>query len=224
MKIRTEVNDIASRPSQLKSNPQKIQAYHEKNAESANNSIRERLGAEKGLGDALSLVLVSQSIIQKALVITSQLKNMASQALNTGKINQNEVSRMQSEINSSIRDFGHAVTIPVQSGNPYGITDLKDSMDGLKGISSKIGSGDMPSAEEITKVSNGLKSKFESLIKSEKSLNHSIIGSVDFAPAKINDAGTAIEDLKSRITDNPSGALAAQGNINRENASRIASI
>ena len=224
MKITTDVNDIAGRASQLKSNPQKIQEFHDKNAESANNSIRERLGAEKGLGDALSLVQASQSIIQKALVVTSQLKNMASRALNTGKINQNEVSRMQSEINSSIRDFGHAVTIPVQSGNPYGIPDLKDSMDGLKGISAKLGSGNMPSGEEITKVSDGLKTKFKSLEKSEKSLNNSIIGSVNFAPSKINDAGTAIDDLKSRITQNPSGALAAQGNINRGNASRLASI
>ena len=60
--------------------------------------MTKRLRRERSLENALSIAQISQQLIQKVMTITQQLKQIANQAMTTGRVNTDELNRVVADI------------------------------------------------------------------------------------------------------------------------------
>src|SRR5574340_802427 len=105
MKINTDVNEIIFRQAKnnLISPKQSSIPASAGNYSSSPNISGETLSSmdmERSLMEALSIAQMSQSILHKAMTVSTRLRNIVSQAFTTGKINTDELNRSISEIDN----------------------------------------------------------------------------------------------------------------------------
>ena len=121
MKITTDVNDIFPQRVNTSSFKRNIKITSQVSANRANisNTLRHSISSmasrERSLNDALSIAHMSQSIIQKAMNISSKLRSIALNAMSTGRVNIPELNQALTEIDFSMREYGEKIVAPAQS-------------------------------------------------------------------------------------------------------------
>lgn len=202
----------------------------------AQNSAEAAHGAERGfagmgtqrtISEALTIAQTARSLINKALSISSQLQNLARQAIATGNIDSAEVSRTVSEINTSMSQATGQPTfavIPpaVQSGNQepvrMDIPAVREELKGLARVASAIDAGGSIDEDAIGEVRNSLERKSAAVADILGAMEKSIQGIAgESAIGGRADAERATTVLAASIASNPALALSAQGNIRQEN-------
>jgi hypothetical protein len=189
-------------------------------------SIASRLSVEKSLGEALSIAQASQSLLQKAMIISSQLRSMATQAAVTGRVNASELGMALSDINSSLSSYNGGVVGPVSTPLSQG-SDLP-SLPGIENEIATVGSlartmqgGQSVSAATFDGLMDSLAGKsadYEAFITaaSQKLANLGESYSLQAgAPVK------NLEPLSNLLVNNPSLALSAQGNVSPQDVFRL---
>lgn len=196
-------------------------------AQNAGGAAYAGLGIQRSVAEALTIAHTASSLINKALSISSQLQNIAQQAISTGNVDNAEVSRTISEINISMSQAtGQPVfaVIPpaVGGGNRepvrMEVPSARNELDTLGRIASTIDAGGTIGDGPIGEVRNSLSRKAAAV----GDIIGSIEGSVQGAAV-----GAAIEEpagaertarvLAERISSEPVRAISAQGNVRPEN-------
>jgi len=173
----------------------------------------------RSLSEALSISQMSQSIVQKALVLASQLQGIATKSFATGRVNTAELADIVATANSTYENYGtqiqpiaEKIILPEISSTTTE-KDLKD----LKDLANKPIAGEdylQEVNEVISGIQNNKKDIDQAVLKLEK-----ILGikskKQDFPNEKINNF------LKKEIATNHLGAFDAQGNILPENVKKL---
>ena len=166
MKIGNDIPDIIPKnfknlnSSNNKSFNRKIQGISQNHSQ----TLGSRISSNRSIGDALTLARISQSLIQKAIIISSRLMNLASEAMTTGKIDTEEVDLAVNEINSSISTYGSEITTPVttisdSSPNIEPMPEFRNDMENLKDEAVKIQNNEKPDIEKIDAITENLITK-----------------------------------------------------------------
>jgi len=222
MIIRTDLKNISMHkpPASLKPPAFNKHSYHVANKANANGMMMER-----SLGDALSIALMSQNLIQRVLAISFRLKNIAAEALSTGKIDTMEMDDAMSDIKNALGGFGESVAGPLLSsaGAPVAgveMPDLSSEMKSIQDIAVDLKSGSTNVADRIDILTRNLNEKSRALKISEGNIINSMGETAPYNAPNIRS-----EELISRITTeiekNPAHALFIQGNISHRAAGKF---
>ena len=181
--------------------------------------ISNRLTMDRSLADALNIAQVSTSIVQKAMVVSSRLRNIAAEAVISGRVDTAALQETVSQIPADLDRFGEAVQGPPRTfSNSGAAVDVTDVMKDLAGMAENLGRGTIPAEEAFDRLDGTLKTRGIELAELSRVLESEIApsGAVfrDYTPDLPRQTGEA-------IIGNPNQALIAQGNIIPETASAL---
>ncbi len=186
------------------------------------NSINLKTTNEKSLGDALSIAQMSQNIIQKAIIASLRLKSIASKAMNTGKVDSQELTDAISQIQSSITEYGEKIAIPVQTlSKENQFSDAQNEFQSLKKTALEFNDNISRNPLAIDQVSNQLTEKNSVIERGIVDIKNSMIEISKEYPAIQNNINKLNSDTIEMITGNSGKALVSQGNINPQVASHF---
>jgi hypothetical protein len=186
-----------------------------------------RLGIERSLGDALSIAQMSQSVIERALAISSRLKSIAAGAMVTGKINAPELDQAFNEIKSALGGYGEQPYSParIQTQPSVKIVELPDinpDIKSLRDAAKGLQEGNYPRAESMESLRRSLNEKLSSFRASEEKITEMMR---ETASGYVRNNRIQSGELTSRVSAgilaNPELALTAQGNINNRVTDRF---
>jgi hypothetical protein len=181
---------------------------------------------ERSLGDALSIAQVSQGLIQRVLAISLRLKNIATEAMSTGKLNMDELNIALADIKSTLGGYGESIANPPQAseGTPVAIPEVPDlsvEMRSIQDIAADMKGGASDVGEKIETLGKSLNEKSRVLKLSEEGIVNLMRESAPrFAPGSI-DSGELLTRIKADMEKNPGQALAIQGNIRNQAAGKL---
>jgi len=190
-------------------------------------AMANRLRTERALGDALSIVQISQNVIQRAISVSTQLKNIASNAIASGKINTQALNEALSEMRSAFNAFGEQVYNPLQlytipSAKIVEMPDIRSEMKSISDITNNLENRNYAQAGRIESVNAALNDKLKAFKAAEDKIT---VLMRDMTAGYATDIrmrpGELANRVKSEIINNPVYALAAQGNINHNAAGRL---
>ena len=190
-------------------------------------AMTNRLRTERSLGDALSIVQMSQNVIQKAISVSTQLKNIASNAIATGKVNTQALNEALSEMRSTFNAYGEQVSNTVQlytipSAKIVEMPDIRSEMKSIRDITINLENKNYAQAGRIESINTVLNDKLKAFIAAEDKITALMrdmaAGSALYSRTHSVDL---VSQVKSVIVANPEYALAAQGNINHKAAGRL---
>lgn len=188
-------------------------------------ALTDRLRIERSLGDALSIVQMSQSVIQRAISVSTQLKNIASNAIASGKVNSQALNDALSEMRSTFSAYGEQFNSPVQlyttpSAKIVEMPDIRSEIKSLRDITYNLENKNYAQAGRIESANTALNEKLKAFRAAEDKITAQMR---DMAGGSMPSIRTRSVELASRVKSdivaNPEYALAAQGNINH-NAAR----
>lgn len=209
-----------------------VRAIHENRVGPSKNITRtiQNTAQARTLIDAMVISQIAQSVINRALNITSRLRDIARDALSSGRINSEKLMEAVSSTRASFQNMNEAFSPPAVSippvntsaiNNEHGteikIPELNIDTDILSALENKTNRGEVPSRADI----QNLDSILENLKTNEAALKNNL---VRIEAALEIDTGTAvnyegmISSAADSISGNPGLALISQGNINPENA------
>jgi len=236
MKVQPDINDIipkgikpgkpAARPSvntanSINSKKNRLMDQH------LQQSILSRLNMERTLGDALSIAQVSRSLIQKAMEVSSRLRNIAASAMTSGNIDTEELDNAMSDISSSMGRFGESVTAPVHTfkdadERSFRIDSVDREMGRVKDLAGKMAEGNIPSSREFDLAASDLTEKNEALGLTIDRIRESMVTVAgQYGDNSGSDIDAVVGGLVKDIGSNPESALMAQGNISPDVANSI---
>jgi hypothetical protein len=223
MIIRTDLKNISMHKPPASLKPPAINKHASHVQHKANNS---GMMMERSIGDALSIALMSQNLIQRVLAISLRLKNIAADALATGKINTMEMNDAMSDIKNALGGFGESVAAPLLSstGAPVAgaeMPDLTNEMKSIHDIAVDLKGGSANVADRIDILTKNLNEKSRALKISEQN-TIKLMGETapDNAPGNVN-SQELISRIKTDIEKNPAHALFIQGNISHRAAGKF---
>lgn len=225
--VTTERKDSNLKPESTHSNPDKRE-YTTRNPDSHSIIARtSHVRKERQLIDALSIAQIAQSLIMKAITISSRLRNISHEAIITAKIDTQEFDRAISEINTSLRGINNIYTSPVLRAysditnedttvNAHSILpNIRNEIDSLFNLTSKPGIPDKNAIEKIDGIIGSLQKKSEKIATPPLAEKKPIIFARSNYDNSRNDqvSENIIKKVSGQIINNPQRALAAQGNI-----------
>jgi hypothetical protein len=190
-------------------------------------ALTNRLRMERSLGDALSLVQMSQNVIQRAISISIQLKNIASNAIASGRINTRALNEALTEMSSTFTAYGEQVANPVQlytmpSAKIVEMPDIRSEMKSIRDITYNLENKYYAQTGRIESVNAALNEKLNAFRAAEDKITALM---KDFSTGSMPSPRIRSAELASRVTSvivaNPGYALTAQGNINPNAAGRL---
>jgi L-arabinose isomerase len=190
-------------------------------------ALTDRLRIERSLGDALSIVQMSQNVIQRAISVSTQLKNIASNAIASGKVNTQALNEAISEMKSTVSTYGEQVSNPVQmytipSAKIVEMPDLRSEMKSIRDITMNLENKNYSQAGRIESVNAALSDKLNAFRAAEDKITALMRDMATGSAPYIRTHSVELASLvKSVIVANPESALAAQGNINYNAAGRL---
>jgi len=190
-------------------------------------SIIARLATERSMGDALSIAQVSQSLIQKAIIISTQLRNIASQALITGKIDQAALSQAVSEIPGDVQREEPAVTAQLQRvinipAAEMGRINAAGEIEEMSKIGEAMTLGTIPSAAGFDALDERLQVKSRGAGEIISRIQEMMGRTLEEYPANTEGVMNPLSARTARnIVQYPESALIAQGNLARETVNAI---
>gem|GEM_PF-3209823 len=181
--------------------------------------ISSRLTMDRSLADAFSIAQVSSSIVHKAMLVSSRLRNIAAEAVASGRVDTAALQETVSLIPADLDRFGEAVQGPPQilpdSGEAVDVTDV---MKEVAVMAENLGQGTIPDEEAFDRLDGTLKARGIELAELSRGLESEITpsGAVfrDYTPDLPRQTAEA-------VIGNPNQALIAQGNIIPETASAL---
>ena len=189
------------------------------------NMIVSQLSRERALSDALAIAQMSRSIVQRAIEVSSRLRNIAGQAMNTGRVDMVSLQTAISQIPEGLREMGKGVTIPMEAisssagYNPDAV-NAGPEIAQLENMSQNMAGGNVPGLPEFDSVQEKLADRgrdIEKLVGVIQNEMKEISGGYGETTAVTPD--TVINTGRS-ITDKPVLALIAQGNLSHETVNR----
>jgi len=236
MKVQPDINDII--PKGIKSGKPAVKpsANTSNSINSKKNrlmdqhlqqSILSRLNMERTLGDALSIAQVSRSLIQKAMEVSSRLRNIAASAMTTGNIDTDELDNAMADISSSMGRFGESVTAPVHTfkdadDRSFRIDSVDREMGVIKDLAGKMAEGNIPPMREFDLAESDLTEKNEALGLTIDRISDSMVTVAgQYGNNSGNDIDAVVGGLVKDIVSSPEAALLAQGNISHDAANFI---
>jgi len=198
-----------------------------------NNPVPSRANADPGsisfqkerdLYEALSIALTARSLIQKAIEISSRLRNLSQEVIITGNRNPQEYQLALAEINNSLLKINNYYTSPVfhtspvnphQSSNEEPLITIPDIQDELKTITTIASSEGMTSndIEELDRQIQNMRAKSSQtdIIQSERILPSRSIRLYNHHDENIN---LLVKNTASNIIAHAERASFAQGHLN----------
>jgi len=231
MKIRTDVNDILSQRAYVPSSrsqsapvirntaPQQVDLRQSR-------GLTERLNNERSLNDALNIAIMSQSIIQKAMLVTSRLRSIAAEAMNGGRVNAGEVQTALADIQAAMQLHGERITPPPQMSSIHTdiakIPAVSGDAEAVADIAQGMQKGNIPDPETFHGLLERLNARSGEMNTAIQALQSSISSNASRYPylGSFNPL-RAVPETSASIVSNPQTALSVQGNISRDNAGRI---
>ena len=218
MKITPEANYISIRTNENVL-PRVSPSNANLNARASQDTVS-RMQRERAFIDALTIAQSSRDIIQKALTISSQLMGLVSDAMATGRINQDQLSSHIQSINSIIGNYGEIVSTPITNDVQPQVRNeqvrVNENFTQLRDMAVGIQSGRLTGPkdfEPVTKNLNAISSELD--VKINNSLRD--LGSTN----RNNNFQELSRSTGAIILNNPVYALVAQGNINNEIAGKL---
>lgn len=238
MKINTDVTEIIRgrfRQTSIIPSPRPVAGEGQRIVSLQGNTaarIAGHLSREKSLGDALAIAQTARSLIQKAMVLSSQLRNIAAEAMVTGKTDYRELNTTMSEIRGSLMasEAGGDIAVinPVIAGGGQASRKIplpsKELLD-LNRIGSEMERGIPVRGDVLKPLEAALERKRESADKVLASLiepAQEMIGLYSREGGNIN-AGTTLRNLVNEIPARDASAIRVQGNILHERARHLIS-
>lgn len=180
---------------------------------------------DRAMGDALTIAQVSHSLVQKAIAISSELRAIAAEALNTGKVNRALLDNTIASVNTIITDYGKQVVAPVAAdANPH-LGEMPRSMGVLQDLEQNgrlIASAPAEADKNIENVRKSLDLHSLGIISHVDSLADDLQNAYGLTGGKTaGEQETKAARTSSLIAANPAGALVAQGSLNPENVGRL---
>ncbi len=185
--------------------------------------------------DAIIITQIAQSFFQKAIVLSSRLGNIVSEALTSGKIKGDELTDALTGIRSSINEVQdgfasqsvyaaqNSAAIYQYTGIQPDIPEINTEFDALNEIANGISSGRMPDLKKIDRITDSLTNKASEV----DNLFNQFARSLPFTVNGLNSAASAeksaglAQDTVSLINKYPQAALQSQGNINFESVKNL---
>jgi hypothetical protein len=200
------------------------------------NALTTHIRNVRNLIDAISISLIAQSLIQKAITISSRLRNISQEALITGKIDTPEYDRSISDINASLRGIDNIYTSPIlraysdiRTGDTKRVNvnsklpDIRNEIDFLINLTSKRGILEKNEIEKIDRTINSLKEVMEKIdippFMEMRQISYKLTDYDNSMNAR--DSQKIIKKVGSQILNNPEMALAAQGNIHAASVANL---
>jgi hypothetical protein len=235
MKINTNIENrpIENRPAagrtqhaaEITTTDSKTGSIHEKASQIAENISKKRTHF-----DAIVITQIAQSFFQKALLVSSSLGKVVSDALTSGEIKQGELTAALSGIRSSMSEIQGGIT-PNASNPPQNfaalfqytgvqphIPQIDTEVNELDKIINGMSSGTMPDLKTVDRITNSLTNKTSAI---DNALS-GFFSNLQFTATGLN-AGLSAENstaivksTETLISSYPLPALQAQGNINLE--------
>ncbi len=176
-------------------------------------------GGSRGMTEALSIAQMAQVVVQKALEISSRLKNMAMDAMTTNKVNFDELKNIGAQLQSSLGAysgrFDTAIIPPavqVRAARPD--TSLRDNLTVLSEQAARLEGDRAVDTGALARVSASLEQKSRAIGETIQSL----AGRAGMSHLSAESAPRETTRTAAGIVQDFQRALMAQGNISRENA------
>jgi hypothetical protein len=189
----------------------------------------QNLSQKRTLVDAVIITQIAQDFFQKAVLISSKLKSLAHDAINSGKIKGPELNDTLKDISSlnKIQD-GFAATSAVQNNtnlNRVGVItevpqiQIKEDINSLNEFANDLTTGNV-NLKKIDRINENLTNKASA---ADRSFNQ-LISKLPIPDniVKTNGGSSVVEysevtqNTVSQIAEYPQAALKSQGNINHE--------
>jgi len=213
MKITPEVNYAGIRQN-VNALP-KISPNIENLAAKVSRETISRMQRERSFVDALTIAQTSRELIQKALNISAQLMSLVSNAMATGRINQDQVSNQMQSINSIIGNYGEIVSAPISSNTQPSVSTeqirVNENFTGLRDMTADIQSGKSVAPKDFEPITKNLNKIVSEL---DVKINNYLEGLR--GTTKNNNFQELNRSTSAMILNKPGYALATQGNINYE--------
>ena len=187
-------------------------------------SMTTRLQAERTLGGALTIAVMSRNIIHKAMEVSARLRSIASQAMMSGRIDADEVGRAVAEINTALGNYGEGGVMPVRPAADMvpEVPDISGDINTLREIASTMRGGVNPDYAVLDNLDRGLSEKLEVTDSSIRQIQDSLTQVVSMY--RVDDE-IVPEDTAGRViielTRDPASAIRVQGNVSRDSAARL---
>ncbi len=229
MKIRSDVSEfIPQRPGMNSParNPQKGAAPGSAGKISAvhNNAVTGRLNAEKALGEALSIALMSQNVLNRALEISSRLRNIASEAFIQGYVDTDELTQAVGEINMEMSSYAEYVPSPVQFNAVTEIgtalPNTEDDINLIRQAALGMGEGEIPGMDVFDKIDAQIRTGLENADRTIAGITKSLEAAYSHNELNMSPSGLAGKTVTD-IAGKPFTALEAQGNIHNDAVNRL---
>ena len=228
MKIRADINEILYNTDRIRldrfyNNTGHIRGLN-KSITRNQQSISADLIRQKELIDAIIISQRAHSYIQKALEISSRLKDAANITLNSGKIQNEEFSDNLSNIQTSLKQVNEDYKSAVEKSrnknngtsnhnNDTALPLIQNEISSLREAALNLDSGKRP-VHDINIISNTLKKKASVL----NNVINNFMKSMTKIPEDLftpnTDYSNLVEATGQDIVSNPDSALITQGNIN----------
>jgi len=161
MKITTDVKagsipvrDVSSQKSSFRSSSLNLSNLTE--------SFASKFQRDRAIAEALAMAQASRQIIQKALFVSTRLKDAALEAMTTGRANIDEISRDIGGIQGYLSNYGESISISFNREAFQGDRALlKGSLDKIKNYSLALSEGKNPAPDTLSTVAKELKSLLE---------------------------------------------------------------
>ncbi len=215
-------------------NPNKNETNHKTSNPPKSTNSTEALQKKRALIEAVVLTQIAQSFFQKAILVSTRLKEIALQGITSGKMNSTEIASALSGIRSSLKDimegFESEVSLPVQDFiKIYQFTSVKTDIPEINKELNLLSSitGNLSNAVEssglkrIDRINSSLINKESALIDSYKQLIDGNIESGRFESFTNADFPKLSANISDHIVKHPESSLGIQGNLNYKTAKRL---
>ncbi len=226
MKINMNIDTAASGKTQNQTisagprNTGKTEFSHERSS-----AVLHNISQKKTFIDAVIIAQIAQDFFQKALLISSKLKNLASEALTTGKIKEPELNDTLTNISAlnNIRDGFTAASAVQNNANTSRVgiiaqvpqLQMKEDVNSLKEFANDLSTGNID-LKKIDSINENLTNKASA---ADNSFNQ-LIDKLSVPENLIADSDVKYPELgqytASQIAKYPENAIKSQGNINYE--------
>lgn len=173
------------------------------------------LSAKRTQLDALIIAQVSKNVLDKALVISSRLKSIASAAFLTGRIDNEEVMTQLSHIQGTMSQYGERVLTPISDkSNSRG--EFLENAERVRVFGEKLAKGDLEK-EDLKQIDESI-GNFK---KSSRNANLSVQSDLAYVSLDRKSSQDNVKEVSSGISREPESYMMVQGNITLANAKFI---
>ena len=178
--------------------------------------------------DAIIIAQIAQSFFQKAILISSELKSIASEAIVSGNMKERELTDILTGARSTLNELQEApqiaanlnyMTIYQYTGIKIDIPDITKELNSLDIFAKELSAGTIPNLKSIDRIKDSLTTKISAL----NSYYNQFIEELDLS-SRLNSAmknADLIANTINRIINSPQDALNSQGNISHELAKSL---